>query len=66
MFSVSPAPQSVMGGDFTVNRQYTFEVGGPSKSFKQIRNMENSFLAVDNTTVGDVNRIPLWMFGMLY
>ena len=53
-------------GDFTVNRQYTFEVGGPSKSFKQIRNMENSFLAVDNTTVGDVNRIPLWMFGMLY
>lgn len=53
-------------GDFVVNRDYTFEVGGPSKSFKQIRNLANSYLAVDNTPVGDVNRIPLWLFGLLY
>lgn len=53
-------------GDFIVDYQYTFEVGGASKTFKQIRNIENSFLAVDNTSVGDVHRIPLWLFGMLY
>ena len=44
-------------GDFIVDNQYTFEV---------IRNIENSFLAVDNTSIGDVHRIPLWLFGFLY
>ena len=24
------------------------------------------FLAVDDTAIGSRNRIPLWMFGMLY
>lgn len=53
-------------GDFIVENQFTFEVGGAGKTFKQIRNIENSFLAVDNTSVGDVHRIPLWLFGFLY
>lgn len=53
-------------GDFIVDNQYTFEVGGAGKTFKQIRNIENSFLAVDNTSIGDVHRIPLWLFGFLY
>lgn len=53
-------------GDFLIDRQHTIEVGGPSKTFKQIRNIKNSFLAVDNTLIGDVNKIPLWLFGLLY
>lgn len=53
-------------GDFIVNRKYTIEVGGATKKFKQIKDIENSYLAVDNTPVGDVNRIPLWLFGFLY
>ena len=53
-------------GDFLVDRQYTIEVGGASKTFKQIRNLKNSYLAVDNTLIGDVNKIPLWLFGLLY
>ena len=28
--------------------------------------LTNSYLAVDNTEVGYRNRIPLWMFGLLY
>ena len=56
----------VPSGDFLIDRQYTIEVGGPSKTFKQIRNIRNSFLAVDNTLIGDVNKIPLWLFGFLY
>jgi predicted AAA+ superfamily ATPase len=53
-------------GDFIVDSQYTFEVGGGSKTFKQIRDVQDSYLAVDNTPIGDVNRIPLWLFGFLY
>jgi predicted AAA+ superfamily ATPase len=53
-------------GDFFVDSQYTFEVGGASKTFKQISGVKNSFLAIDNTSVGDINRIPLWLFGFLY
>ena len=48
-------------GDFIVDSQYTFEVGGGSKTFKQIRDVKDSYLAVDNTPIEDVNRIPLWV-----
>ena len=53
-------------GDFLVDNKYLFEVGGASKTFDQIKNIENSYLAVDGTEIGHGNRIPLWMFGLLY
>lgn len=53
-------------GDFLVDRQYLFEVGGANKTFEQIKDEPQSFLAVDNTETGYKNRIPLWLFGMLY
>ena len=53
-------------GDFFINDKYLFEVGGRKKSFEQIADIPNSFLAVDDTEVGLGNRIPLWMFGLLY
>lgn len=53
-------------GDFLVNDKYLFEVGGRKKSFEQIADVPNSFLAVDDTEVGYGNRIPLWMFGLTY
>lgn len=53
-------------GDFYVNDQYLFEIGGHGKTFEQIADVPNSFLAVDETEVGHLNRIPLWMFGLLY
>ena len=53
-------------GDFLVNRKYLFEVGGKGKTFEQIKDIPNSYLAVDNTEIGHRNRIPLWMFGLLY
>jgi len=53
-------------GDFLVDATYLFEVGGRKKSFEQIKDIPNSFLAVDDTEVGHGNRIPLWMFGLLY
>ena len=53
-------------GDFLVNDKYLFEVGGRKKSFDQIADVPDSFLAVDDTEVGYGNRIPLWLFGFTY
>lgn len=53
-------------GDFLVDRKYLFEVGGKGKTFDQIKDIPDSYLAVDNTETGHRNRIPLWMFGLLY
>ena len=53
-------------GDFLVDGKYLFEVGGRKKSFKQIKDVDDSYMAVDDTEIGHHNRIPLWMFGLLY
>ena len=53
-------------GDFFVDEKYTFEVGGNKKSYRQIADMSDSFLAVDDMAVGWSNRIPLWLFGWMY
>lgn len=53
-------------GDFLIDDQYLFEVGGRKKSFEQIADIADSFLAVDDTEVGYGNRIPLWLFGFVY
>ena len=46
--------------------QLFFEVGGKGKTFTQIKDIPNSFLAIDGIEVGHGNKIPLWMFGLLY
>lgn len=51
-------------GDFKVY-ETVFEVGGKNKDFKQIKNVENSYLALDVDTTTNKNKIPLWMFGFL-
>lgn len=53
-------------GDFKIDGTYIFEVGGKNKTFKQIKDIPNSFLAIDDCETGFGNRIPLWMFGLLY
>lgn len=53
-------------GDFLVDNKYLFEVGGKGKTFDQIKDIPDSFLAVDGIETGHRNRIPLWMFGLLY
>lgn len=53
-------------GDFLVDGRYIFEVGGKNKGFTQIRELKDSFLAVDGIELGVGNKIPLWVFGFLY
>lgn len=52
--------------DFLVNGESHFEIGGPSKTNKQLQNMKNGYLAIDGIETGFGNRIPLWLFGFLY
>ncbi len=53
-------------GDFLVDDKFTFEIGGQNKSFKQIADMPDSYVGMDNELIGSGNRIPLWLFGYLY
>ena len=52
--------------DFLVNDKYTFEVGGKTKSSKQISGIADAYIVKDNIEMGFDNKIPLWLFGFLY
>lgn len=52
--------------DFLVDHKFIFEVGGKSKTQAQIKNLNNSYLAIDTIEYGMGNKIPLWLFGFLY
>ena len=53
-------------GDFMVDHKFVFEIGGKNKNDDQIKGLKNAFLALDNIEYGYRNKIPLWMFGLLY
>jgi len=53
-------------GDFLVNDKFVFEIGGRNKSPKQIKDVRNAYLVLDDIEKGVFNQIPLWMFGFLY
>jgi predicted AAA+ superfamily ATPase len=57
---------SASKGDFQLEKRYLCEVGGKNKTFKQIKDIPNSFLACDDIEIGFGNKIPLWLFGFLY
>jgi len=51
-------------GDFCVNQQHVFQVGG--REWKQSEAETDSFYARDMMEIGQGNQIPLWLFGFLY
>ena len=53
-------------GDFIIDEQVTFEIGGAGKSNKQIKNVKDAYVVADNLEIGSFNTIPLWVFGFLY
>ena len=66
MLSVSHGISYPKQGDLLVDGQFLFEVGGKSKGFSQISDLPNSYVAADETEIGFGNKIPLWLFGLLY
>jgi predicted AAA+ superfamily ATPase len=70
-FSSHPAPSvypinTAVSGDFHVNNEFTFEIGGKSKGTKQIQGIDKAFVAADEIEAGFGRKIPLWLFGFLY
>ena len=49
-------------GDFLVDGQYVFEIGGKAKTKQQIKDET----AADGLEIGGEGKIPLWLFGFLY
>ncbi|MCF6240548.1 MAG: AAA family ATPase [Bacteroidales bacterium] len=53
-------------GDFLVDNKYLIEVGSKKKNKKQIADIPQSYIAVDDIETGFGPKIPLWLFGFLY
>ena len=52
--------------DFVVDGKWVFEVGGSSKDGSQIAGRENAYLACDGIEYPYGNKLPLWLFGLMY
>jgi len=53
-------------GDFLVEREFLFEIGGRAKKRKQIQEAPAAYVVRDDVEVGYDRDIPLWLFGFLY
>lgn len=53
-------------GDLLVDEKYLFEIGGRNKQYKQIADIPDSYVIVDDMETGVGNKIPMWLFGFLY
>lgn len=53
-------------GDFCIDEKFFIEIGGKNKTFKQIKDLPNSFVVKDDIENGFKNSVPLWLFGFLY
>ncbi len=53
-------------GDFLVDNEIVFEIGGKRKSGRQLRDGIHAYIAADDIETGFASKIPLWLFGFLY
>lgn len=53
-------------GDFLVDENIVFEIGGRNKSTKQIANLSNAYILADDIEIAFGRYIPMWMMGLLY
>lgn len=53
-------------GDFLVDERWLLEVGGRAKALKQIKDTPDSFIVSDELEFRAGQKIPLWLFGLLY
>lgn len=53
-------------GDFLIDRNITIEVGGKNKGYQQLAHIDRAYIAADDIEIGIGQKIPLWLFGLLY
>ncbi|MDQ2995145.1 MAG: AAA family ATPase [Pseudomonadota bacterium] len=52
-------------GDYQIDKYY-FEIGGKSKTRRQLKNHQDAYVVADGILVGEDDVIPLYLFGLLY
>lgn len=50
----------------TKDVEFVLEIGGKSKTNKQVKDIENSYLAIEGYEYGYQRKIPIYLFGFLY
>jgi predicted AAA+ superfamily ATPase len=53
-------------GDFLIDHHITFEIGGQAKEGKQVAAVENAYIVADDIEYSYGNKLPIWLFGLLY
>ncbi len=53
-------------GDFKIDGKYYMEIGGKDKSFRQIADIQDSYIFADDLEFPQGAKIPLWTLGFLY
>ena len=53
-------------GDIIVDKKFIFEIGGKSKTKKQVINLDKAYILSDKIELGFDTKIPLWLIGFLY
>lgn len=53
-------------GDFLIDHQITFEIGGQTKEGRQVAAIENAYIVADDIEYSYGNKLPIWLFGLLY
>ncbi len=53
-------------GDFCLNGECFFEVGGRSKNKRQLKSLPNAFVFADDIVSVDNGNLPLWLLGFLW
>ena len=66
MLSFNHTIQYAKQGDLQVDGTHIFEVGGKKKKFSQIADLPDSYVVADNIEIGFGNKIPMWLFGLIY
>ena len=52
--------------DFMIDNKFVIEIGGKNKDNRQVRDVENAFVFMDDIEIGHHKHIPLWLLGFLY
>lgn len=54
------------GDIYLPSEEVIIEIGGKKKTKHQIAQIENAFIAADDLEIGALNKVPLYLFGLLY
>lgn len=53
-------------GDILIDEKIILEIGGKSKTKKQVASIKTAYIAKDQIEIGIDNTVPVWLFGFLY